>query len=127
MIYGLEESSGENLEGEISKVLTEIEEKPMIRDCCRVGFRKVGSKRPVKFSLSSSDMVNQILSKAKLLRTKPGYRHIYISPGRTVRERRAFKKLWEELQLKRQRETDKVHFIKNNTAVSLEKNSQSAT
>ena len=121
MIYGLEESSEENLEGEINKVLTEIEEKPMIKDCCRVGFRKVGSKRPVKFSLSSSDMVNQILGKAKLLRTKPGYRHIYISPDRTVEERRAFKKLWEELQLKRRTETDKVHFIKNNKIVSLEK------
>ena len=121
MIYGLEESSGENLEGEVSKVLTEIEEKPMVRDCCRVGIKRVGSKRPVKFSLSSSDMVNQILSKAKLLRTKPGYRHIYISPDRTVEERKAFKKLWEELQLKRRTETDKVHFIKNNKVVSSDK------
>ena len=66
-------------------------------------------------------MVNQILGKAKLLRTKPGYRNIYISPDRTVEERRAFKKLWEELQLKRRTETDKVHFIKNNKIVSLEK------
>ena len=123
MIYGLEESNGENLEESIVKVLSEIEEKPVIRDCCRVGIKQAGStsKRPVKFSLSSSDMVNQILRKSKLLRTKPGYRHIYISPDRTVEERRAFKKLWEELLLKRKTETDRVHFIKNNKVVSLDK------
>ncbi len=121
MIYGLEELSDENLEEEVGKVLSEIEEKPVIRDCCRVGFKKEGSKRPVKFSLSSSDMVNQILRKAKMLRTKEGYSHVYISPDRTVDERRAFKKLWEQLQQKRKSETDKVHFIKNNKVVSLDK------
>jgi hypothetical protein len=61
------------------------------------------------------------MKKAKSLRTEEGYRHIYISPGRTAEERRAFKKLWEELQLKQKSETDKVHFIKNNNVVSLNK------
>ena len=66
-------------------------------------------------------MVNQILRKAKLLRTKEGYRNIYISPDRTVDERRAFKKLLEELQLKRKADTGKVHFIKNNKIVGTDK------
>ena len=121
MIYGLEESLGEQLQDKVSQVLSEIEEKPLIRDCCGVGLKKDNNKRPIKFSLSSSDMVNQILRKAKILRTKEGYRHIYISPDRTIDERRAFKKLWEQLQLKRKSETDKVHFIKNNKIVSLNK------
>ena len=63
-------------------------------------------------------MVKQVLSKAKLLRTKEGYSSIYISPDRTVEERRAFKKLWEELQLKRKTDNGKVHYIKNNKIVS---------
>ena len=63
-------------------------------------------------------MVSQILKKAKILRTKEGYRYVYISPDRTVDERRAFKKLWEQLQLKRKSETDKVHIIKNNKIVA---------
>ena len=112
MIYGLEESPGEKLQDKVCQILSEIEEKPLIRDSCRVGLKKDSSKR---------NMVNQILRKAKILRTKEGYRHIYISPDRTVNERRAFKKLWEQLQLKRKSETDKVHFIKNNKNVSLNK------
>ena len=55
MIYELEESGGGNLEGEFFKVLSKIEQKRITRDCCQVGFKKVESKRPVKFSLSSCD------------------------------------------------------------------------
>ena len=90
MIYGLEESPGEQVQDKVSQVLSGIEEKLLIRDCCCVGLKKDNNKRPIKFSLSSSDMVNQILRKAKIVRPKEGYRHIYICPDRTVNERRAF-------------------------------------
>ena len=93
IVYGLEESTCENLEAEISKVLTEIDERPTIMDCCRVGVSKQERLRPVKFTLRSSDMVKQILRKAKALRTKYGFSNVYISPDRIVEERRAFKKL----------------------------------
>ena len=121
IIYGLEKCIEEILEDEVGKVLATIEEKPVITDCCRVGIKKPDRKRPIKFTLRSSDMANQILSKAKLLRTKEGYSNIYISPDRTVDERRAFKKLWEELQLKRKTDSGKVHYIKNNKIVSSDK------
>ena len=120
IIYGLEELDHENLEQEVCKVLAEIDEKPVITDCCRVGIRKPDSKRPIKFALRSSDMVKQILSKAKQLRTKESYSSIYISSDRTVEERRAFKKLWEQLQIKRKTDPDKVHYIKNNKIVSAD-------
>ena len=96
---------------------------PVISDCCRVGIRKPDSKRPVKVILRSSDMVKQILGKAKLLRTKDDYSIIYISPDRTVEERRAFAKLWEDLQLKRKTDTGKVCYIKNNEIVSADSDS----
>ena len=123
IIYGLDDPDepDQSLEAEVQKVLSEIDEKPVIRECCRVGLKKPGSKRPVKFTLSSCDMVNQILRKAKSLRTKEGYGTIYISPDRTVDERRAFKKLWEELQEKRKSDTDRVHYIRNNKIVSADK------
>ena len=79
--------------------------------------------RPVKFSLSSSDHVAQLLRSAKLLRTKDGYRSIYICPDRTVEECKAFKKLVDELNKKRNTEPDKVHYIKNNKIVSAVKDS----
>ena len=121
IVYGLKESSCENLEAEISKVLAEIDERPTIMDCCRVGVSKQERLRPVKFTLRSSDMVKQILRKAKALRTKDGFSNVYISPDRTVEERRAFKKLWDELQEKRKVDPDKVHYIKNNKIVSAQK------
>ena len=81
-------------------------------DCCRVGVRKSGSKRPIKFTLRSSDMVNQILIKAKILRTKEGYNSIYISLDRTVEERRAYKKVFEELHSKWITDSSKFNFIR---------------
>ncbi len=126
IIYGVKENDGEVLVEEVIRVLSEIEEKPAIRDCCRVGVKRTSAPRPIKFTLSSSDMVNQVLRKAKQLRTKEGYRIIYISPDRSVEERRAFKKLWEELLTKRKIESDKVHFIRNNKIVSFLKDGVSA-
>ena len=57
IIYGLEESYEESIEEEVANVLKQIEEKPVIKDCCRVGTRKSDSKRPIKFTLRSSNMV----------------------------------------------------------------------
>jgi hypothetical protein len=64
IIYGIEETSGEVLRDEVGKVLTEINEKPVIRDCVRVGVKRSGDTRPrpVKFTLSNSDHVAQVLS-----------------------------------------------------------------
>ena len=89
-------------------------------DCCRVGVRKSGSKRPIKFTLRSSDMVNQILIKAKILRTKEGYNSIYISPDRTVEEKRAYMKLLEELHSKRITDSSKVLYINNKKIISVD-------
>ena len=50
IIYGVEESNEESLEEELAKVLKQMEEKPVIRDCCCVGIRKSDSKRPIKFT-----------------------------------------------------------------------------
>ena len=68
--------------------------------------------RPVKFSEKSSDVENQLVRKAKLLRTKEWFKSVYICPDRTVSERRAYKKLVEELKLKRQYEPDKFYLIR---------------
>ena len=75
------------------------------------GFQEVeGKVLPKKFSETfdeiSADVANQILRNAKLLRTKEGFKSVYICPDRTVSERRAYKKLLEELKLKRQSEPD---------------------
>ena len=107
-------------------MLLEIGEKPVVSDCCRVGTVKKDAVRPVKFSCSSSEVVAQVLRKARLLRSKEGYETVYICPDRTVDERRAYKKLWEEVKEKRKSESSKVHIIRNNKIVSFDRNSASA-
>ena len=73
----------------------------------------------MKLSLSNSDIVQQVLRKARLLRTKEGYKSVYICPDRTVEERRAYKKLVEELRTARKAEPDKFFAIRNNKVVRI--------
>ena len=81
-IYGIEEKNGEVLPNEVGKVLEEIDEKPLIRDCVRVRVKNSGETRPrpIKFSLNNSDHVAQVLSSDKRLHTKEGYKAVYILP-----------------------------------------------
>ncbi len=119
IIYGLQEVNGENLGQRVEEVLTEIEEKPRVQDCCRIGSTKTDHCRPIKFTLSSPEQVNQVLRKSKLLRAKEGFKSVYICPDRSNEERKAFKTLLEQLKQKRLVEPGKVHFIKNNKITSV--------
>ena len=61
-----------------------------------------------------------------LVKTRPeGFRSVYISPDRTVSERRAHKKLVDEVKLKRETEPDKFHFIWNNKIIRTSENCES--
>ena len=98
----------------------------MIRDCVRVGVKRSGSDirpRPIKFSLSNSDHVAQVLRSAKRLHTKDGYKSVYlICTDRTVQQRKSFKKLLDQLKEKRESEPNKTYYIRNNIIVSFDKN-----
>ena len=119
VIYGVSETTGEVLQEKASEILLEVGEKPDIKDCCRVGQKKEDAPRPLKLCLSNSDIVQQVLRKARLLRTKEGYKSVYICPDRTVEERRAYKKLVEELRTARKAEPDKFFAIRNNKVVRI--------
>ena len=104
-------------------VFENLNEKPAIVDCYRFGKESENAvaPRPIKVTLSSSDIVRQILSKTGLLKEVSGYECIYLSPDRSPSERAAHKKLVEQLKLKRSDDSDKVHFIRNNKIVSRDK------
>ena len=116
------------LTDEVGKVLKEIDEKPVMRDCVRVGVKRSGDTRPrpIKFSLSNSDHVAQVLRSAKRLHTKEGFKSVYICPDRTVQERKSFKILLDQLREKRKSEPNRTHFIRNNRIVSSDRNSDSS-
>ena len=123
IIYGMEESDTEDLPERISNILQEIGEKPTLRDCCRIGVKRSTYARPIKFTVSSSDMACQVLRKARLLRLKKGFKSVYMCPDRTFEERQAHKKLLQELKLKHAAYPDKFFAIRNNEVVSVSKNS----
>ena len=119
VIYGVEETPDGILSEKTTEIFIEIGEKPAVKDCCRIGLKRSKVPRPVKICLNSPDVVQQVLRKARLLRTKEGYRAVYICPDRTVEERMAYKKLLEELKTKRNAEPDKFFAIRNNKVVSV--------
>ena len=76
----------------------------------------------MKFSLGSQSHVAQVLKNAKKLRNVDGYGSVYICPDRSPDERKAYKKLVEEVKKKRDTESDKVHIIRHNKVVSFSMN-----
>ncbi len=124
VIYGVEEKQDESLTDTVEEILAEIDEKPLLKDICRVGIVRKETIRPIKLTLNSSDHVNEILRKSKRLRTKEGYNSIYICPDRSLEERKAFKKLLDELKKKRKSEPDGVFIIKNNKIVRVQRDSE---
>jgi hypothetical protein len=125
VIYGLDEEQNEELQIKVETILADIGEKPVVKDCCRVGMNRENATRQVKFSLRSQAHVAQVLKNARKLRTKDVYRSVYVCPDRSAEERKAYKKLVEEVKRKRDTETDKVHFILRNKIVSHRKNCKS--
>ena len=124
IIYGIEEKAGEDLLSKVETVLQEIDEKPVVKDCVRVGIKKSGNERsrPIKFSLRNADHVAQVLRSARKLHTKEGYRSMYICPDRTAQERQCIKTLAEQLREKRRLEPNRTHVIKWNKVVSFDIN-----
>ena len=57
IVQGFEENCGEVHVDRVKEVREEIDEKPVMKDCVRVGVKRSGDThtRPVKFSLSNSD------------------------------------------------------------------------
>ena len=123
MIFGLTEETEEQLHDKVSNVLLELGEKPKI-EVCRIGVEKSGTKqfaRPVKVSVSSPTIVQQVLSKARKLRNSEQYGHVFISPDRTAEQRAEQKKLVQERKKKATDEPNKRHFIKEGKVCSVDK------
>lgn len=122
IIYGLKEGMAENVESKVNEILEHLNEKPRISNCCRIGNSIPDRSKPIRFSLSSSDLAQQILKKSKDLKNIAGFNQIYICPDRSYEDRLIFKKLVVEMKEKRTSEPNKIHFIRNYKIVSCEKN-----
>ena len=99
-------------------VVEQVDEKPRIVDCHRIGGVKEGVNRPIKITLGSSDIVQRVLRNAGRLKRSEKFKGVYLSADRTVEERTARKELVMQLKQKREREPAMYHFIKNGTIFS---------
>lgn len=120
MVFGLCDDENEDLNLKIGEVFEHLGEKP------RVEARRLGKKtttaaaRPVKVTLSSSTIVQQILSKSKKLRLSEKHKTVFLSPDRTAEERLKQKEIVAELKRKVAQEPNKRHFIKGVQVVTID-------
>ena len=120
VVFGVTEEDGESVKSKVSDLLEQLDEKPLILDSTRIGQRKAGSTRPIKFRVKSSETAFQLLRKAKRLKDIDGCKAIYIAPDRTLDERICRKKLVCELREKRQSDPSSHYLIRKGEIVKLE-------
>ena len=122
VVFGVDEEAGECITTKVSTILEQLEEKPKITGCRRIGQRVTGEskKRPIIFSVKSTDIVYQILRKAKRLKDIEGFKTVYISPNRTLDERISRQKLVSELKERRIGDPTGRYFIKKGEIVKAD-------
>ena len=105
MVFNLpeaeEEEDQDQLCSKVGEVLQELGEKPKI-EASRLGKPDKIKARPIKVSLSSSVAVNQILAKARSLRTSAKHKAVFICHDRSPEERAQHRLLVEELKKRRE-------------------------
>jgi hypothetical protein len=109
MLFGLQETAGEDLHTKVKEVFEELNEKPFFK------AERVGNNitdRPVKVTLDSSSVVSDLLRKSKDLK-RTDYDNVYLKPDRTQEQRKKHRELVAELKRNIQDSPDKHHFIKN--------------
>ena len=125
IVFGVAEEPEEKVDFKVKVLLDklELDEKPRIADCRRIGQNKPGMPRPIRFKVTSSDTVYQILRRAKLLKNAEGYERVFISPDRTAEERISRQKLVNELKEKRSANPHKHFIIRKGEVVCLSERS----
>ena len=118
ILFGMAEEQNENLEACATAVFEQVEEKPAIVDCHRIGRAREGVTRPVKVILASGDVAQRVVKNAGRLKRSEKFKEVYLSADRTIEERRARKELVVRLKEKRDSEPELHHFIRNGTIFS---------
>ena len=122
LVFGLPDDEEEQLEERISEVLETVGQKPKI-EVEGLGKKKTStSTRPVKVRLSSSLIVHQILDNARKLRLSAKFKTVFLSPDRSIEERKVRKELITDMKAKALAEPDKKFYIKEGQIYSFNRN-----
>ena len=119
MIFGKDEKSNEDVSATVAAILGDLDEKPRIVECRRIGDLQHGKRRPIKIRLSSSDAVHQVLRRAKDLKQSETNSTTYIVRDRTKAERDAHNSLVEEMKLEMKNEPKMYHYIRRGAVFSV--------
>ena len=125
VVFGLVEEEKEQLEDIVGELLSNLGEKPRM-SVNRIGAKSSESRsktvcRPVKVTLTNSNVAHQILLKAKNLKYLPKYKSVYICPDRSKEERAARRALVNELKEANVNQPGMTHFIRNGKVHGVEK------
>lgn len=121
MIFGKSEVANEDVADVVAEVLQDMNEKPRLIECRRIGPAGVGKSRPIKVKLASSDAVASVLRTAKDLKNSSRNKTTYVGPDRSKEERLAHKKLVEHMKQKMRDEPDMYHYIRRGIITSVRK------
>ena len=66
-MFGVDEEADDCATTKVAGILEQLEKKPHITGCRRIGQRVTDMKRPIIFSVKRVDIVQQILRKARQL------------------------------------------------------------
>ena len=112
VVFWVTEEEKEELEPKVQEILGHLNERPKISNVGRIGLKKCGVHRPIRFTVQSSSTAFGILRKAKELKNIGDCKSIFLSPDRTVEEQVTRKKLVEQLKLKRANDPLKRYYIR---------------
>ena len=120
MVYGLKEQEDSAREdtAQLVAMMGELEARCDDVTLIRVGSVKEGSVQPVKLTFKSKEDVFYVLSRARVLKDSINFSTVFLGPDRSVEERKAHRKLVEELKKKRTENPDRFFFIKQGTVCS---------
>ena len=121
MIFSKEEMPKEEIHETVAEILLDLNQKPQVVECMRVGNFEQGKPRPIKVKLASSDAVFNILRNAKCLKTSCKNKATFIGPDRSKEERAEHKKLVDKMKSMMRDEPEKYHFIRRGVITSVKK------
>lgn len=121
MIIGKADVENEDLSSTVAEILQDINEKPQIVECLRVGFFKSDKIRPIRVKLRSTEAVSCVLRNAKDLKNSTNNKKTFLGPDRTLEERNTQKKLVDEMKEMIRKDSDKYYYIRGGTIISAKR------
>ena len=116
IVYGLEESSTSSDTDKVKGVFQFLGEAPVLSKVERLGKGGNGV-RPVRVVLRTRETAGTLLSRSARLKDSEEYCSVFISPDRTIEERKERRELVAKLKAKRETDPDKTWVIRRGDVI----------